>query len=40
MTPMPDHIKKKLLMIFAQTSVPRILREERNKQKKDSGKTA
>lgn len=40
MTPMPDHIKKKLLMIFAQTSVPRILREERNKQKEDSEKTA
>lgn len=40
MTPMPDHIKRKLLKIFAQTSVPRIIKEERNKQKGDSGKTA
>lgn len=40
MSPMPDHIKKKLLIIFAQTSVPRIIREERNKQKGDSEKTA
>ncbi|MGY6209688.1 hypothetical protein ACXEO8_06900 [Cytobacillus firmus] len=33
MTPMPDHAKKKLLMIFVQNSVPQIIKEEREKQK-------
>lgn len=33
MTPMPEHIKKKLIMSFIKTSVPRIIKEEREKQK-------
>ncbi|MEK5175128.1 hypothetical protein NST63_18175 [Heyndrickxia sp. FSL W8-0496] len=29
----PDEVMKKILYFFAKTSVPRILKEERNKEK-------
>lgn len=28
MTDPPDHVKKKILMVFMKTSIPRIIKEE------------